>query len=186
MSNANPPASPEPVQIDYATMMPRERPTSVTVLSIIGIIFAVLGLIGTAFTLVQHVVQIGSQPNPAVDVVKENGTLFTTMIVLLVLGLALSVILLVGSILSLKCRSLGRQLMLTYVWFGLVQTAIGIAINYFLVYPPMLQRMRPQLPQSMDGIMYGSLIVAGLIGAIYPLCVLYYFTRPHVRAALSR
>jgi uncharacterized BrkB/YihY/UPF0761 family membrane protein len=182
MSEQPPPAQP----IEYARMIPPDRPTSVTVLSIIGIIFAVLGFVGTAFALVQHVVQIGGQPNPAVDVVKENGTLLTTMITLFVLGLVLSVILLAGSILSMKCRAVGRQLMLTYVWFGLVQTAIGIAINYFIVYPAMLPRMRPQLPPSLDGFMYGTLIAAGLLGAIYPLCVLYYFTRPHVRAALSR
>lgn len=176
---------PSPVQIDYATYIPPERPTSVTVLSIIGIIFGVLGLLGTGFAFLQYFIDFTGQPNPMIDITKANGALFITMVGLQVLGFVLSIILLAGSILSLKRRAVGRQLMMTYVWFGLAQLVITVAINFFIIYPPMLQQMRGQIPPGFDGIMYGSLLVGGAVGAIYPLCVLYYFTRPHVKAALT-
>lgn len=87
---------PPPVQppIEYAAPAfppPPRRPTSVTVLSIIGIILGAMGVICTPLGLIQYFVDFG-QPNPVIDAIKENKLAFAWTIGSNILTILLSVV----------------------------------------------------------------------------------------------
>src|SRR5438874_8455628 len=82
----------------YTPAFPQNpRPTSLTVMAIVGIIVGVLGVVCSPLALVPYFVQIGP-PNPVLDAIKNDRLIFNWMIGSVIAHWPIAVLLLASSI----------------------------------------------------------------------------------------
>lgn len=183
---------PPPVQppIDYAAPqipMPPRRPTSVTVLAIIGIIFGALGVLCTPLGLIPYFMDFG-QPNPVIDAIKENKFAFFWTIGSSILGILLAVILLAGSIGSLKLAPWARSAMLAYAAMAVVMSLAGTVISVTVITPLVTKAFENMQggggPFAAMGGMIGA-IVGAVLMLIYPICILFFYNTANVKDAFA-
>jgi hypothetical protein len=182
---------PPPVQppVEYAAPqipIPPSRPTSVTVLAIIGIVFGALGVLCTPFGLLPYFVDFG-QPNPVVDGIKANKLAFFWTMGSSILGILLAVILLAGSIGSLKLAAWARSVMLAYGAMAIVLTLAGAVINFTTIMPIMNESFKDMPGGGGFAAMGGMIgaVVGTLLFLIYPICVLIFFNSERVKHAFA-
>lgn len=176
--------------IDYYGQAPvaKPRPTSVTVLAIIGIIFGSLGVLGGLCGLIMQFVQIGG-PNPLNDALKANSTAYMVSTISSVISFIISALLLSGSIGSLSLKSAARGLMIAVAIASLAQQAIGLVLHFTLIAPlveNVLQNSGAAVASTVRMSMNIALAFGVLLGATLPVLILIFFTRPHVKAAFER
>lgn len=156
-------------------------PTSVMILSIIGIILGILGGCGMLFTVVIMYVPIGP-PNPALTTLYSDTIYRVVMGVSIPLGLAATVWLVWCAIGSLRLKPWARRGMLIYAWFGLIHTILGGVFNLAYTFPKMMAAVPagsgPAHAGAIGGLIGGT--CGAFLGLIYPACVLYFFTRTNV------
>ena len=150
-------------------------PTSVIVLAVIGIVLSVLGVCGLGFSLFILFMPFGP-PNPVIDQMRNDPLQMNVMIVGLAIGTPLLLLELVGSIASLRLRPWARKGMLVFAWLTIAQAVWGTLFNLLYVLPKMLAANHR--PEVIGGMIGG--IIGGLLGLIFPICILYFFTRPKV------
>ena len=172
------------------------RPTSVTVLAILGIIFGALGVLCKPLSLAAiFIPQPG--PNPAVEMQKE---MMGFNLANVAVGTAVSVLLLAASIACLSLKPWARKGMLTYAGIAIVLTIVGGVITFVWMLPRIQEMQRQMMaqqtaggagapPPQMMNIMQTASTAGAAIGAagalIYPACLLYFFTRPNVKSAFG-
>ena len=170
------------------------RPTSVTVLAIIGIIFGGIGVLCKPFSLVAlFIPQPG--PNPMVDMQKQ---MMAWNVANVVVGTAVSVLLLASSIGSLSLKPWARKGMLAYAAMAVALTLIGGVVTMIWVLPKMQEAQQQMMarqggrgapPPQMMNVMQ----TAGTVGAVaalalalvYPIVLAYFYRRPEVKAAFE-
>src|SRR5262245_31722845 len=107
--------------------MPQQKPTSVMVLGILGIIFALLGVCGLFSTAAVFMAGSSLGPNPAMDAMRNDTVYLAFAGVSVGLGLITTVLLLVSSIGSLALQPWARLGMLIYAGVTVVTTLVGSA-----------------------------------------------------------
>jgi hypothetical protein len=173
------------------TPRPSPRPTSVTVLAIIGIVFGGLFVLCKPFGLLPLVMPNMGPPNPALDVLRTDGMLRALTIGGVLVGLPVSILLLASSIACLSLKSWARKGMLSYAVIAIVLSALTFVAQVIWVIPKMKaiqQQQMANIPNAaflaeMTGVPITA--VEFLIRLIFPACILFYFTRPHVKAAFE-
>src|SRR5438128_7719791 len=93
-------SQPPPQTISYYTPplpVPNPRPTSVTVVAILGIIFGAMAVICSPFAMIPYFMQFGP-PNPAIDAIKNDRLIFNWMVGSLIVHWPVGVLLLASSI----------------------------------------------------------------------------------------
>lgn len=183
---------PPPPGLPYATPeipAPSPRPTSVTVLAIIAIVFGSLAVLGTLCSLFPY---LGVQftPNPVIDATRKDPLLLGYNLVSLVLGMVLGAVLLVGGISSLSLKPIGRRLMMGYAVVYLVISIPSAILNVAVITPRLLNHVQnlgsnPQLKTVLSYSAYLGVAMV-LVFLIWPILILYYMTRPHVKSAFER
>jgi hypothetical protein len=172
-----------------------QRPTPVTIFGILNIIFGVLGIL-SIFGMLALFAIIGSdsdnpviqamQTNPAIQVMK-NPSYAAYFKFSMVLGLAACVVLLISGIGLLKFKPWARMLCIIYGVYGIISVIGSSIANYYFLIQPMLQKAAteqgPDAAGAMGGITGGT--YGSCIGIIYPVCLLYFMTRPNVIAAFN-
>lgn len=164
----------------------RPRPTSVTVLGVLNILFGALGLIGTAFSLALIFMpeQFEGADNPFLNFAEQP--LYSLFLkVGGVLAVPMTALLAFSGIGLLQMRSGGRVAAIIYAWYAIVSTIVGIAMQAaFVVWP--LAQQAGQDAQS-DAILAGSVggLFGGCIGLVFPVLLIYFLNRPHVLAAFA-
>jgi hypothetical protein len=187
MSQFPPPNDP----LSYASPSRKARPTSVTVIAILAIIFASLVVLGTLCSLPQYL-GVKFSPNPVIDRVRDDSFLLAVSISSMVIGFALAVVELYGGIGLLSLRRSARSLMIGYAWTKLVISIIEIGFTFLLVNPRMEKLIAsavsggfsPQMQSMMKMGMYAGTIAA-IVFLVWPILILYYLKRPHVEAAFT-
>ena len=182
-----------PLAVDYPTPTPPDagpRPTSVSVLAGIGIVLGSLSVLCKPAGMIMQLMIKLPQPNPVMDLFREDPTLRAFTIGSTLTGTLISLLLLLSSMGSLALRPWARTGMLAYACLAILMTFIGQAIGYFVLAPEVERVMRQSgLPQQ-PGIAWMSGIVGVVIGLLmglwYPVLILVYYNRPHVRAAFER
>src|SRR5437762_1384787 len=116
------------------------RPKSVTVLAIIGIVLAALGILSLLWSGASFMIQ-RSRPNPMLGELFNDPTYLTSMCVLLPVGLGERVLLLWASIDSLRLRHWARRGMLAYGWLAIIVGLSAGVFNIVYSFPRMLQAM---------------------------------------------
>jgi len=157
-----PQVMPQPLAYGYQPI----RPTSVTVLAVIGIILGSLGVLGTGCAVM---FMIGARQQFQNQIQAPLAWLAVSALI----GVAMCVLLLASSIAALKLIAWGRKGMLAYAMVGIVMNVVNAVVN--LIY------MDSSKAAFMVGVALGGLV----IGMIYPVCVLVFMKKPHVVAAFE-
>lgn len=187
MSDPNIPhasTSPAPgyVPIDYTP----PKPTSVVVLSIIGIVFGVLGLVCVPLGLASYFVPSMQAQNPGIAAVKANPPLFAWVLASNLFGLLLSVLLLLGSIGSLRLMKWARSLMIAYSVIGIAATIVISVVNLVWLTPVMFENVPPEVRGVVKVSSYVGAVLGILFGLAMPVLILVFFRKPHVVDAFER
>jgi hypothetical protein len=181
-----PPPYPNYPTMPYSSPPPA-RPTSVSVLAIIGIILAAIAVLCAPFALVPYFVKMPGPPNPLIDEVKNNSTIMAYMVFATAASWVLGVVLAAGAIGSLSLKRWARKTMLGYAWGATVLAIVGLIFSFAWMIP-MAQRAVANTPAASQGAAIGG-VIGGIFGAVmglaYPLCVLYFYTRQNVIAAFA-
>jgi hypothetical protein len=189
------------------------RPTSVTVIAILNLVFGTLGLIGGLCSGVGQVISAANivpQPPPGPRAARtqippdfaERQQRFleqeipfykVTTMTIIALGFPLSAMLIAAGIGLLGMRRRARKLSLIYGIVSIVYQVAGFAYTLTLQLPAMntfFRQLEKEIPGSAQSVMFLRLILWFTlalvpIGLIYPIVVLVVLTRRKVVAAFE-
>lgn len=156
-----------------------EKPTVLTVVAVLNLVFGVMGLCGSVGSVVPYIEpfrNLMSPDNPAIDVVYEHPWLRAYMFIGAVVGVAVTGLLIAGGIGLLNNRLWGRTLSLAYAWLTIALGVLGTVINIAVVLPLMMEKAK-EVDAAVAGGMIGGAIggaIAGCMGVAYPVVVLVF------------
>lgn len=171
--------------------IPPVRPTSVTVIAIIGIILGSLGILCDLFGAAMNGVTaanggrspLPNQPATGVGVAAYNAAASFVM-------LLLAILLVVGCAFALKLRPWARKAVIAYALIMIVLAMIHTGVQIAWVGPAMVAAMRQSQPNNPAVAMVGtfgtvSAIVGLVIACALPVCILIFWNKPAVKAAFG-
>jgi hypothetical protein len=165
------------------------------VIAIIAIILGSLSVLGLLCTLPQYL-GVKLAPNPVMDAMRNDKVLFWFMMVSMAIGTVLAIIQLWGGIGALSLKPTARSALIWYAILYLVTGIIGLILNVTIIstrtqeavnksFASNPQLNSPTMKTSMQMGIYGGYCFAGVL-LIWPVIILYFMTRPHVKAAFER
>jgi hypothetical protein len=170
---------------------PGTRPTILTVLGILNLIFGCLGVFGLLATVAMLAMPsafLSGTPNPVLDTLRVNDAYQIFTIAATGLGFLAIIVLIASGVGLLRMRAYGRTLAIGYSIYALLAGVVGLVVNFLLVFGPMLQTMQglnaPQRAAAMGGLVGG--LLGGAVGLVYPAILLYCMFLPSVVSALRR
>lgn len=169
---------------------PKPRPTSITVLGILNIVFGAMGVLGMCFATLPFWLLASNgpsmPPNPVLDIMRESQGYRIFLIVSIALGIVAAIALLSAGIGLLKMRPWGRQLSIVYGVYAIFSAIAGVVANSVWVFGPLMQKAAgssgPEAAGAMGGMLGGT--VGGCFGLIYPIVLLVFMFRPNVVESL--
>jgi hypothetical protein len=182
------------------------RPTAVTVLAILGIVIGSFGVLCKPPGLLPLFVDLsammpGGVKNPMLDAQRNDPLLFAWTLGSILVGTAISVLLLSGSIGSLYLRPWARKAMVAYTVAAVAMTVINAVVTLVWLLPKitaaqqqMIQQMArpgtpgppPQMMSFMKAGGIGGAVMGALLGLAFPAFIAYFFTRSEVKDAFAR
>jgi hypothetical protein len=190
MSQLPPPGDP----IGYYATPPSRRPTSVTVFAVLAIVF---GSIGTLALLVSIPAQLGMRivSNPALDAIQRDPILDAVGLASTAIGLGLFITLLCSGVGALSLKPAARKAMILYAWIDIITSILQLILNVAFLHQRTEVMTRKVLsatlgfnPANVEPMIkagyYGGIALAIVI-LIWPILILYYMNRLHVKAAFS-
>lgn len=183
-----PPQYPPPLGLNYSSgaPLPSRRPKAVTVLAIIGIIWASLGVLGGLCNVLLLFVQMPAQQNPTLARIQSDPFLHSWTIAGNVLSFLLSLLLLAAAIGAMQLRRWSRTGMITWAITTIVLTFIQVVVSITMIAPHLTDNM-PANPAVRTGAQIGywgvTLFILALL--IYPIFVIVYLRRPEIRMAFE-
>ncbi|MBN2307803.1 MAG: hypothetical protein JXR94_02460 [Candidatus Hydrogenedentes bacterium] len=100
-------------------------------------------------------------------------------------GIVAAIALLAAGVGLLKLRPWGRSLSIVYAIYGLIVAVVLPVVNYFIVWRPMLDTLQGVGGPAEFGFMIA--LVSGTVGSclnfVYPVLLLIFMFRPHVKRA---
>jgi hypothetical protein len=186
--------SPTGPMIGYATPEAPARPTSAFVISIIGIVYASLGLLSGVFGVVSVVVILVIMRQ------QQGGAMFGGFkpgwnIAFALGGLVLAALLLFASIAAMRMREVGRAWMIRWAWAYIVWQVFTLAVQALVIMPAALAAagaggaggVGPMaLPATARMFMYAGPILSLIVTLVFPVFVLAIMSRANVRYAYDR
>lgn len=192
----NLPMVPVPAQLSltYETRTAPARPTSVLVIGIIGIVYASFGLLGGVFQLVSIVVLLTLAKTAVAGV--PGAEHYGWNVVFGIGDTLLAATLLAGSIASVRLLRWGRRVMLYWAPAYLAWHVFQAAVQALVILPVAMASFNATAvgpagtpgpaPMFMSSMIYAGVIIGLVISAAFPICVLFFMTRPHVRESFDR
>lgn len=165
-----------------------QRPKSVTVFGILNIVFAGLGLCGTAFSVMLFMPSSAAANNPVVQIIQSSPGYAAWMKVSVALGVIVAAALLAAGIGLLNLKPWARTLSIVYAIYAIFMVLIGDVINYIFLIQPMLQKAHGEQGAEAAGAVGGAIggLFGSCFGLVYPILLLIFMTRPQVVAAFSQ
>jgi hypothetical protein len=160
------------------------RPVAVTVLGILNIVFAALGIIGILISVAVLFSGIGGPGNPAIKAINDQPGYATWLKLSAVIGTAGSAALLVAGIGLLLLKPWARTLTIVYAVYAILGGILGLAMNYIYLVQPIMEKPAGRGPEAAAekvGAIGGTF--GGCIGFIYPIVLLVFMARSDVKAA---
>jgi hypothetical protein len=192
MSQYQPPFQPD--YASYGIRPPNPRPTSVTVIAIIAIIFGSLAVLGFLCSLPQYL-GLKIAPNPVMDAMQNDPVIRWFMIITMGIGTVLAIVQLCGGIGALSLKRGSRRAL---IWYAVLYLIVGVlslvmnvavigrhtqaAVNRSLASNPLINN--PTMKTSMQYGTYGGYCFQ-VVFQIWPILILYFMSRPHVKAAFE-
>ena len=173
METQPPPQAPDP----YTVVHDAPKPASIKVFGILNIVFGALGLVssgaGVIFFIFLRSTELGQEIYSTMDAqFSESHQIFLQFSSCF--GGILSLILLAFGVGLLRERNWGRTGSLGYAAFQLLYTVAGTAMSMSMM------KNDETFLLSAGGTMCGV-----LFSLIYPICILFFLTRPNVVEALK-
>ena len=183
------PSAPPPV--DYAAPpADAPRPTSVTVLASLGIVFGTLGMLCKPAGAMMNLMVKLPQPNPMMDLFRNDPALRAFMIGNAATGTLLSLLLVLSSLGSLALKPWARAGMLAYAALAVVMTLIGQMMGLFVIGPEVERAMRQSGIAQPPGMAWlggaAGAVIGMAMGLWYPVLILVFYTRRPAREAFER
>ena len=164
-----------------------KTPTSVLVLSIIGLILGGLGILGLILVIGLQLVKFGPR-DPMTEALQKDAVYVAISLISSGIGLILGMLCVASCIGSFSLRPWARKGMCIYAWGAMAQAVLGGLYTMFYVYPKMAAALPAAAPPGYRAGVVGGMIGGGcgmVLGLIYPICVLYFYSRPHVVDAFN-
>lgn len=153
------------------------RPTAVTVIGILGIVFGILGLccnfvVGAASFLpaLGEMAQQSGESTEELQALLDNPALLRLTTVSSVLGLLLSLWMIIASILLLQMKPIGHTLMLANAVVQILWVVVRTFLEMWIGGEQML------MVQSVAG---------AVIALVFPIAVLIVLTRQNIKGAFQ-
>jgi hypothetical protein len=189
-----PPPPPPYDPLAYASPRQSRRPTSVTVIAIIAIVFGSLVILGSLCAIPQ---MLGFEfaSNPITEKMREDSIYLAVSAASAVIGLGLGIGELIGGIGALSLRPGARRTLIVFAWADLATSIFFIVVQLVVVNPRMEKLMAgivasnpslrtPQAQMIMKASMYGGWIFT-VVTLIWPILIIRFMNRGHVKAAFS-
>lgn len=170
----------------YSPMPPTNpRPTSVTVLAIIGIVWSTILVLCNAALLVPYLSDLSAQ-DPVISAIRADPVAYGWSVGSVVARMALAVLLLAGSIGALMLKPAGRSGMLLYAWLVIVLAVVDTLMALLVLFPIARNALsgNPELAPVLMGQQIGA-VVGIVVALVYPVLVLVFMNKPHVKAAFA-
>jgi hypothetical protein len=165
------------------------RPVSVTVLGILNIVFAALGVMGLALSIAMMYVKPDlNMKNPVLDLMRQNPGYAMYINISTVVGGVFTLALLLAGIGLLMLRPWGRMLSIIYATFSIISLIVNSFLNYYFLIAPLIDKLAAQQPGQEKAAVVGGIVgmVGGIcIGPIYPVILLIFMYRANVKAAFG-
>ncbi len=170
--SAFPPSEQPPLQPQYAP--PEKKPAWPIVIGIISIVLASLGLLCFPLSIVSN------KLNPeAVEWEKSLPDWYSTYtIVVSLFGVGMTIGLLIGGILLIRRRAIARPLHMLYGAFGAFMCILGFVMLFTVVLPSL---SAANFPPEREIIVKIVSVVGTIVGAVYPVFLLIWFSRGRIR-----
>ena len=163
-----------------------KRPTTVTVLGIVGMVMAALTVVCSVVSMPTLLMDAAAS-NPLTAAVRGEPALYRWHVFATVARLALGLVLLVGSLGALGMRRWGRWLMIAYAAVALPVALIELVmmLKYML---PIVERLAPTDPnvQAIAERRHIGVPLRFILDCALPVAVLIFMNRGAVRAAFMR
>jgi len=158
------------------------RPTSVTVFAVLNFLFGGFGVLGSVVSIVFLSVGAALIPpgDPTWDAIRNDSFYSVYFLVSLVLGVLAAGVLIACGFGFLKLREWARKLAIGYCIYAFASIALALAINWFVIWAPVVDQGGPQAAGAIGGL-FGS-----CLGVIYPGLMLYFMMRPNVKEAFAK
>jgi hypothetical protein len=177
--------------VDYAHVPTGEpRPASINVIAGIGIVLGVLFVLCKPAGLIIQLLVTLPQPNPVMDLMRNDPTMRAFSIFSAGTGTLLSLLLLMSSLGSLALKPWARAGMFGYAALAILMTAVEQVMGIYVVGPEVERVMRQSGMPQPPGIAWMSgwigIVIVLLFKLWYPALIFYYYTRPNVKLAFER
>ncbi len=168
-----------PGQITPGHRAPSQRPTSVTVIAVLAIIFGGLGLVCSPVSAVPYFADVPAL-RPVIEVVKERPLLLAWTMLGSCLGLLFALALVIAGIGALMLKPWARLLLIVQaavsIFFGVINTAVML-----ITFGPLLR----EVEGPAVAIVLSSDACGFFLGLVLNVLVLFFMTRPNVKAAFG-
>ncbi len=151
-------------------------PTVLKVMCIIGISWAAVGLLGVLSTIALYFIPLPGT-TPAFTAMKKETWYIVNIFISGSFNIVTELLLLVGSIKSLKAEKSGRLLLFIYVWSRLVFAVIGSIWTVTFVMPHTFAASMPvgrPMPPGFETILKTSMYVGAVFGFFLMLVMPIY------------
>lgn len=184
MTDDSPYASPTTSAPEPDAPPPGTRPTGVTVIAILSLVFAGLGVFGILATAVSLFVDLDVGANdPMGDLLESNEFLRTYTIVGMGLQVLSTALLTFAGIKLLGMYDVGRKAANLYAVFAILMALVGVAVNIMVVIPALMEGA-----DGGDAVQKGTtigVVIGAFIGAVFsigfPVAVLWVLNRASIR-----
>lgn len=170
-----------------------QRPTSITVLAIIGLFFALFGILCTPFSVIQMMTDGASvpllMPGAQGQEIEFPQSLTNLMILSVAVGFVGSLFLLIGSITSFKMNPVARPCMNAYAAISIVNSVITTVAQLYVLAPSMAEMVASTMPEAPRGAIVAGIFLGGLLAMTcplaYPVFVLVFYNKKSNREAFA-
>ncbi len=189
------PGYPSDPSLPYATPPASRRPTSVTVLAILAMVFGGLGTfcgaIGAVFALVAIAMGGAMKANPAFGAgMHLSPAINAYNAIIAIVNLILSVTLLMVGIGGMTLKTWARSVAMGWAIARIIVATIEMVLQLTWVSPASIAALRKAQPGNpalsfMSGFSTGGAIGIWILVCILPVCFLIFWNRPNVKAAFA-
>jgi hypothetical protein len=167
-------------------LLPGQRPAVATVFGILNLVFGILGVCGSAASVVGFAVLssnlVDAKMKEQMNLQQFDDPVFFGLLSMqMVLGTILSVVIIFSGIGLLKFKPWGRKLANFYAVAYLGLLVVGVTINIiFTVIPAINAANQPgATPDKIGGAVGGAMggVFSVCFGVIYPICILIFLNR---------
>lgn len=179
-----PPVAPHPagpgMQPGVYGMPQPPKPAWPTVIGIISLCFAGLGVMGVLFQILSQALGLNAQQEQMLS--KMPDSFWTIQAIAQVVGLIATAFLGLGGLMVLKRRRAGRGLHLAYGGLAVVNVVLGGIVTSMMIEHMVLpSNIPPQAEKMIRTSMAAGTLIAPLVGLAYPVFLAIFFTRAKVR-----